>query len=100
MDSEGRGLATLVVCGLLCGCVAIGKNFEGHPVSAPTADFPNHDSVGTHPEGVADKLADPNFTTTLEVGGTTFQRDDMVLLELKLRRVFDRDDALLGGNER
>ena len=25
---------------LLSGCVAISKNFEGHPVSAPTADFP------------------------------------------------------------
>ena len=57
------------------------------------------DAVGAHVEGVAQEIADRDLAACLEVGRSRLEGDDVLLLELELGRVLDRDDAFLFGDE-
>src|SRR5262249_49491843 len=54
----------------------------------------------THAERVAHQGSDGDLSPALQVGRTGLQRDHVLLLELKLRRVLDRDDAVPVRDER
>ena len=58
------------------------------------------DAVGPHAQAVLDEVADGDLAATLDVGRAGLQREDVVLVELELLGVLDRDDALVGGDER
>src|SRR5881409_2008739 len=59
------------------------------------ADFANHNSVGTHPQRVPDQVTLGNLALALDVRGPGLQSDDVRLLHLQLRRIFNRHDALV-----
>ena len=61
--------------------------------------FADDDPVGPHAQGVLDQIANRVSTRPFHVGRFAFQRHHMVLMKLQFRRVLDRDDALLHGNE-
>ena len=56
------------------------------------------DSIRTHAERVSDQLTLTNFAFALDVRRSSFQSNDMRLLELKLGGVFNRDKAFEGRN--
>src|SRR5207249_6065131 len=64
------------------------------------ADLADNDPVGAHAQSVPHELADPDLALAFDVRRTRFERDDVLLLELKLGRILDRDDALVTGDER
>ena len=64
------------------------------------ADLADDDAVGAHTQGVADELADADLALALDVRRARLERDDVLLLELELGRVLDRDDALVVRDER
>ena len=64
------------------------------------ADLADDDPVGPHAQGVPDELADPDLALALDVRRARLERDHVILLELELGRVLDRDDALVVGHER
>jgi len=68
-------------------------------ISIGHTEVADDDAVGPHPQGVADQVADGHRALALDVGGTRLQADHVVLLELELRGVLDRDDPLVGGDE-
>ncbi len=63
------------------------------------ADLADHDAIGTHTQGVAHEVSLRDFTTTFDVRWPCFESDDVRLLQLKFRRVFNRDDAFVFRNE-
>ena len=63
------------------------------------ADLTDDDAVRAHAQGVTDQVPDPDLTATLGVRRAGFQAHDVRLLQLKLRRILDRDDALALGDE-
>ena len=63
------------------------------------ADLADDDPVGAHAQGVADELADADLALALDVRRARLERDHVVLLELELGRVLDRDDALVVRDE-
>src|SRR6185312_13008924 len=65
-----------------------------------TANLADDDTVGAHTQGVPHELADSNLSLALDVRGPRLERDHVLLLELELRRVLDRDDPLDPRNER
>src|SRR6185312_7665118 len=62
--------------------------------------LPDDDPVRPHAQGVADELADRDRALPLDVGGAGLERDDVLLAELQLGGVLDRDDALVVRDER
>ena len=64
------------------------------------ANLADDDAVGAHAQGVADELANLDLAAAFDVRRPRLERHDMVLLQLKLGGVLDRDDALVAGNER
>ena len=64
------------------------------------ADLADDDPVGAHAQGVADELANPDLALALDVRRARLERDHVLLLELELGGVLDRDDALVAGHER
>ena len=62
------------------------------------SDLTHDDAVGAHTQGVAQELADPDLAGALDVRRARLERDHVVLLELKLRGVLDRDDPLVSGD--
>ena len=64
------------------------------------ANLADDDPVGAHAQGVPDELADANLALALDVRRPRLEGDDVILLELELRRVLDRDDALVARHER
>ena len=63
------------------------------------ADLADDDAVGAHAQGVADELADADLALALDVRRARLERDHVLLLELELGRVLDRDDALVVRDE-
>ena len=64
------------------------------------ADLADDDPVGPHAQGVADELADADLALALDVRRARLERDHVLLLELQLGRVLDRDDPLVARHER
>ena len=62
------------------------------------AHLADDDAVGTHAEGVDDKLANVNGAHALHVGGARFHARHVGLLEPQFGRVFDGHDALVLGD--
>src|SRR5713226_9076401 len=58
------------------------------PRTSPTTMF------GSHAEGVAQEVPLRHGALSLDVGGARLEAYHMVLLQLQLRRVLDRHDAL------
>ncbi len=59
------------------------------------ADLADDDAVGAHAQCVAHELADADLALALDVRRARLERDHVLLLELELGRVLDRDDALV-----
>ncbi len=57
------------------------------------------DPVRAHAQAVAEQLTDGQLTAALHVGGAELESDQVRMAHLQLGRVFDRDDALLVGDE-
>jgi hypothetical protein len=64
------------------------------------ANLSNDDSIRTHPEAVPDKIPLKDPTLALDIGRTCLQPDHMLLLELKLGRVLNRNNSFISGNVR
>ena len=62
------------------------------------ADLADDDPVGSHAQGVAHELADRDLALTLDVLRPRLEAEHVLLMELKLRRVLDRDDPVGFGN--
>jgi hypothetical protein len=60
------------------------------------ADLTDDDAIGTHPEGVADQLAERHLAAPFDVGWARLEPDDVGTGELQLRHVLDGHDAFLG----
>ena len=58
------------------------------------------DPVGSHVEGVPQEVADRDLAGALGVGRAGLEGHDVLLAELELGRVLDRDDPLVLGDER
>jgi len=63
------------------------------------AHLPHDDAVGPHAEAVAHEVALGHLALPLDVRGPRLEPHDVLLLQLQLRRVLDRDDALVGRDE-
>ena len=63
------------------------------------ADLADQDAVGAHSKAVAEELADGQLALALDVGRTVLQRDDVRVVDLQLRRILDRDHALVVRDE-
>jgi hypothetical protein len=64
-----------------------------HIQSLSGAHLPQNDAIRPHPQGVLYQIPLRDFTHAFQVGRTRFQADDMFLLQLQFRRIFDGDDA-------
>ena len=62
-------------------------------------DLADDDTVGPHAQRVAHQVANGDGARSLDICGTALKGDDVALLELKLSRVLDGDDALGVRNE-
>ena len=58
------------------------------------ANLADDDPVGPHAQRVLDQVALGDLALALDVRRAGFQPDDVLLLELELGRILDRDDAL------
>ena len=58
------------------------------------------DPVGAHVHRVPQQVADRDLALALEVRRARLERDHVLLAELELGRVLDRDDPLVVGDER
>ncbi len=63
------------------------------------ADLADDDAVGAHTQGVDEQLPLPDRALALDVRRPRFEACDVLLVQLKFRRVFDGDDALTLGDE-
>ena len=63
------------------------------------AHLTDDDAVGTHTQGVDHELALLDGALAFHVGRTRFQARHVFLPQLQFRRVFDRDDALVLGDD-
>ena len=59
------------------------------------AALADDDAVGPHAQAVPDEVADRDLALALDVRRARLQRDHVLLAELELGRVLDRDDALV-----
>ena len=62
-------------------------------------DLADDDAIGTHTQGVDQQLALLDRALAFDVGRARFQPRHVLLVQLKLGGVFDRDDALALGDE-
>ena len=63
------------------------------------AALADDDPVGPHSQRVLDQVGRRHGPAALDIAGTRLQAHDVVLLQLQLGRVFDRDDAMIGMDE-
>ncbi len=63
------------------------------------SDLADHDAVGAHTQGVDEQLPLPDRALAFDVRRTRLEPRDVLLVQLELGRVFDRDDALALGDE-
>ena len=59
----------------------------------------NDDAIGTHAQRVDDQLADRDAALAVDVGRTSLETADMLLVQLQLGRILDGDDALVDRDE-
>src|SRR3972149_6661139 len=71
----------------------------GARTSAARATLADDDPVGSHVEGVAEEVSDRDLARALGVGRAGLEGHDVLLAELELGRVLDRDDPLVFGDE-
>ena len=63
------------------------------------ADLTDDDAVGPHAQSVPHEVADAHLALPLDVGRPCLERDDVLLVELQLGCVLDRQDPLAVGDE-
>ena len=63
------------------------------------ADLADDDAIGAHTQSVDDELTLPDRALAFDVRRPRLEAHHVRLLQLQLRRVFDRDDALAAGDE-
>ena len=80
------------------GTVMAGVHRLHHVKRLAAAHLADDDSVRAHSQRVANQIPLGNRALPLDIGGSGFQPHDVLLLELELRRVLDRDDALILRN--
>ena len=80
--------------------VVAGVHRLEHVEGGGVADLADHDAVGAHAQGVADQVADLDLALALDVRRARLEADDVLLVQLELGGVLDRDDALVVGDER
>ena len=64
------------------------------------AHLADDDAVGPHAQRVPHQVADRDLASALDVRRPRLQPHDVLLLQLQLDRILDRDDALVAGDER
>ena len=74
--------------------VVAGVHRLEHVERLGAADLADDDPVGPHAERVANEVADADLALALDVRRTRLERDDVPLVQPKLGRVLDGDDAL------
>ncbi len=75
--------------------VVAGVHRLQHVEGGAVADLADDDAVGPHPQRVADEVADGDLAPALDVGRARLQPQHVLLVELQLGGVLDRDDALV-----
>ena len=70
-----------------------------HVQGLGAADLADDDPVGAHAQRVPDELADADLALALDVRRPSLERDHVLLLELELGGVLDRDDPLVARDE-
>ena len=80
--------------------VLAGRHRLDHVQRLAGATLADDDPVGAHVQRVAQQVADRDLALALEVRRARLERDDVVLAELELGGVLDRDDPLVVGDER
>ena len=63
--------------------------------ASPPRQLTDYDAVGALAQRMDDELPDGDLALALDVGPTCGLAHNMGLLETQLRRVLDRDDALV-----
>lgn len=63
------------------------------------AHFAENDAVRAHAQRIAYQRALCDLALALDIGRARLEAQHMLLTQLQLGRVLDRDDALVGGNE-
>ena len=80
--------------------VVAGVHGLEHVERLTAAALADDDAIGPHAQGVAHQLADGDRALAFDVRRPRLERDDVLLAQLQLGRVLDRDDALVVGDER
>ncbi len=74
-----------------------------HVESLPSPALTDDDTVRAHPQAVLDQFPDGNLALAFNILRLAFKPHDVVLLQIQLRRIFNRDDPLpirIVGGER
>ena len=80
--------------------VVAGVHRLEHVERRGVADLADDDAVGAHAQRVADQVADLDLALALDVRRAGLEPQHVLLVELELGGVLDRDDALVLGDER
>ena len=80
--------------------VVAGRHRLEHVQRLAGAALADDDPVGPHVHRVAQQVADRDLALALEVRRARLERDDVLLAELELGGVLDRDDPLVVRDER
>src|SRR4029079_10304079 len=64
-----------------------------------TAALTDDDSIRPHTQTVTHEVGRLDLALAFDVGRAGFEADDVILLQLKFGRVFDRDDAVFVRDE-
>ena len=79
--------------------VVTGVHRLEHVQRFTAAALTDDDAIGPHTQGVDHQLANRDATLAVDVGWTRLEPADVLLVELQLCGVFDRDDALVDRDE-
>ncbi len=70
-----------------------------HVQGLGAADLTDDDAIGAHAQGVAHEIANGDLALAFDVGRARLEADHVLLAQLELDGILDRDDALVPGNE-
>jgi hypothetical protein len=79
--------------------VVAGVHCLKHVEHLVTSYFAHNDSIRPHSQTVFHKIPLGDFTRALNIGRSCFETHHMLLFKLKLRGIFNRDNALAAGNK-
>ena len=96
----GQGVAGAVRVDGADRAVVAGVHRLEHVERGGVADLADDDAVGPHAQGVLHQVADVDRALALDVRRAGLQPQHVVLVQLELGGVLDRDDALVAGDER